>query len=221
MNKLDETLPFYLTLKLPSNLTRSQAISFLIPETNSTSNSNSKTTTNAPHLSLTADLSFVDGPSTSSSGSRPSQFAQQQQQQQRTRKDSFVTSFNLDLSEGAFTTSSAPPPPHSSDSKPSPYSPTTPNPIPSTRIGDMNYEENGREVPIWSYVFGENEVESNKKSSTLVNEEKDYESERGRVWVGREGGEESNGSWIGVWEFKGVVGMYSTISLFFLTTFSH
>lgn len=28
----------------------------------------------------------------------------------------------------------------------------------------------------------------------------------GRVWVGREGGDEGTGSWIGVWEFRGDVG---------------
>lgn len=82
----------------------------------------------------------------------------------------------------------------------------------------MNYEENGREVPIWSYVFGENENENentnnNKKNKVGINEGVGEGRESSRVWVGREGGEESNGSWIGVWEFKGVVGM---LFLFFL-----
>lgn len=196
-------------LKLPPVLTKSQAIEFLIPDS----------TSNSPHLSLSADLAFVDGPNPNSSASSKTIFNPNVQ-----KRDSFISSFNLDLSEGSFTS------PRSSFSttdysKPiplPPVSPSTPSPLPGTRLEDIGYDDLGKAVHLWSYVFGEDSIQKKFSSGfgagiVGVNSRgkgKSNDNDKGRVWIGREGGEEGRGGWIGVWEFKGVVCM----SFFTFTT---
>lgn len=66
-------------------------------------------------------------------------------------------------------------------------------PFPSARKGEGG-EQSG--VPAWSWAWVEGGGEEGKGRKWGA----------GRVWVGREGGEEGVGGWIGVWEFRGDVG---------------
>lgn len=205
---IDESLPFYLILKLPPILTRSQAISYLLPSTHPSSFSS---TSSQPHLSLSADLAFIDLPSSTSST--------RLQQNYHRRKSSFVSSFNLDLSDGIWSTAPSSnnefDSNHSNPGSPAPSTPTL-SPSSGSKLGaggEVGFEDNGKEVPLWSYVFGESElvqetVTTKGKGKGRGGRDLKILGEgggKGRAWVGREGGEEGTGGWMGVWEFRGTV----------------
>lgn len=70
-------------------------------------------------------------------------------------------------------------------------------PFPSTRKGEGASQ--GAGLPAWSWAWVEGGGEGKGKG-------RENKWGEGRVWVGREGGEEGVGGWIGVWEFRGDVG---------------
>ncbi|ORY77627.1 TRAPP trafficking subunit Trs65-domain-containing protein [Leucosporidium creatinivorum] len=206
----DETLPFYLLIRLPSahpapSLNRAQAASFLLPSLQAQHGSQ-------PHLSLSADVSYIEGAPTPA---------------QATEFQSTPSAAALREKRNSISSTSAlgrGPPPSSSSTLPArrgslppldlvagsasiagagPKVPLTPSPFPSTRANDSQYASAKEGVSLWSYVFGSGAGPDSR--------EKGKGKQGGRVWVGREqveGGAE--GDWIGVWEFGGDVAFVRT-----------
>lgn len=207
----DESLPFYLIFRLPLvELNRAQATALLLPgPTAGTSNA---------HLSLSADISFVE--------SNKQAVAQQQlmQQQQQHSLSSHPSSSVPQLSQphpfpqltGAprRRSSLGPNPPSTSTSASSTTSlpatlrtnlppqpqhrsdpPPTPSPFPQTRKADVGFGE-AVGVPLTSYTFGADGGKGGMGTSKGKGRETD------QAWVGREEG----GGWVGVWRFGAEVG---------------
>ena len=186
-------------------LTRAQASSFLLPKLDP-----SRPT---PHLSLSTDLSFVEG----------NQQAIQQQYQQQLQQQQSIASHASSSSQpqlppaqlGATPrrrSSLGPNPPqtsasstaslhgagrnnqlgpHPEDTNPPP--PVTPSPFPQTRKADVAFGE-AVGVPLASYTFGTDPGKGK--------DGKGKGRETDKAWVGKEEG----GGWVGVWRFGGEVG---------------
>ncbi|KAL8284219.1 hypothetical protein RQP46_004968 [Phenoliferia psychrophenolica] len=190
----DESLPFYLLLHLPAlpNLTRAQATSLLLPSL-------------APsaHLTLSAELSYVEGHPSARQHPVPI-LGDPPRRRDGTREPS-VRDYR----------------PHSrvdsngigAGADHGPKVPVTPSPAPGTRASDAEWVD-ATGVPVWSYAFvpmgeetpdepDERTAEPAPRRGKGKAREKKFGD--GRVWVGREGGDQGTGSWIGVWEFKGDV----------------
>ncbi|KAM0753351.1 hypothetical protein T439DRAFT_354775 [Meredithblackwellia eburnea MCA 4105] len=199
----DESLPFYLTLHLPSHpsITRLQAASLLLPSIPSAS----------AHLTLSADLSYVEGQPTSASQTHHARPVPTLSDPPRRRGHMPTSSSSGPKAPPATLASRLTS--LSIGMEGGPKVPVTPSPFPATRASDVDFVESVG-VPVWNYAFevgGEEQgerrrrVSSNDLNGGANGSTKDKNDGRGRVWVGRDGGEKGRGGWVGVWEFRGDV----------------
>ncbi|KAK4706128.1 hypothetical protein P7C70_g87, partial [Phenoliferia sp. Uapishka_3] len=192
----NESLSFYLIVTLPSipHLTRFQATSLLIPSSQA-----------SPHLTLAADLSYVDStptprPPIDTNVADPLNRREGVTRDPSTRDyrpQGRVDSSGVGLGLGR-------------ESAPKVHLPSLPSP--STRPDDAPWMD-CQGIPVWNYNFvplveraqsedGRNQESANANSKGKA---KEVKFGGGRVWVGRKGGDQGTGSWIGVWEFEGDV----------------
>ncbi|SCZ95182.1 BZ3500_MvSof-1268-A1-R1_Chr11-2g03336 [Microbotryum saponariae] len=225
----DESLPFYLVIKLPRQpvLDRAQAAAFFLPCTSTSSPSGHLTL--APHLLLTADASFVEGcdpPTTTNASStsrtqpRPSLRPETTVQDPKDDEDddphrphlhpsaSPANSTSIGLGIGQSPTTSIPSLQTASLSMlGGPKVPLTPSPLPTKREKDLGYVKEVESVPLWSCTFdtGGDQSEHERERFGVREAKGKRKQSGGRVWVGRLGGEQGDGPWMGVWEFRGDV----------------
>lgn len=192
-------------------LTRAQATAFLLPSL-----------TQAAHLHLSADLSFVEGdraalaaaappPPPPHGPSVPHPFPQLAGSTNARRRSSLGPALN-GAAHTATTTAagSSRSAPHALSSLSGSTShedslvatgPITPAPMPQTRRGDVDYGETVG-VPLKSFSFERTDDGADSNSSGVKSGKR--REGAGRVWVGREGGE--GGNWVGVWQFGAEIG---------------
>lgn len=185
----DESFAVYLVVQLPDSipLTRSQARTILLP-----------TSSTSPHLSLSLELSYLPPTILSNAIPTPS----------RPRAHSSESS--------PFTTpAKSHSQPRSTLNRPSPLVftvdgtvqsrssdhdilPETPKPKPATARNDRAYTE-AQGIVVASQLF---------QHAAGMSEDNRV---AGRVWIGREGGDEGTGGYVGVYEFISKVGLNPTI----------
>ncbi|SCV73397.1 BQ2448_7323 [Microbotryum intermedium] len=227
----DETLSFYLVIKLPRQptLDRAQAAAFFLPSSSSSSSTSSSSVNSAPHLLLTADASFVEGydgatpVSVGETRPRPSLRPETHDAHDHDHDhdhdgdDPHQPHFHLSASTHSHSIGlgiGRPPSvlPSLDTANLSllggPKVPLTPSPLPTKRDKDLGYVKHVESVPLWSCTFDPSaqEMASDEEHPHEPTEGKGKGKETsGRVWVGRQGGDEGDGPWIGVWEFRGHV----------------
>ncbi|KAK4046929.1 hypothetical protein OIV83_005720 [Microbotryomycetes sp. JL201] len=175
----DERVPFYLVIKLPSSpeLNRTQALLFLLPSAE------------APHLSLTADASYVEGTyadgraGAQRSSSLPAGLGLSTPQPSLTRAQPELVTRSASTAALASTVQG-------------PQVSPSPSPVPAARPQDSPLISDSTVVPLWSTAFASGDGKRcQMKSHSKV------DTEFGRVWVGQL----PEKVWAGVWEFRGPI----------------
>lgn len=186
--RADESVVFYLILQLPTtDLNRSQLSSLLLPSS---------------HLTLSAELSYVQSPTMMSSTTGLNGMAEGKGKEIIGLGRPPLARANTDTRASLFEGQG-------------PVAPLTPKPTPGTRGGDRAYGD-VEGLVFWSSLFappvrGLLSVDASSNSENG----KGKEPERGgRVWIGWN---KEQSKWMAVWEFVGQVGELS-ISL---TTVTH
>jgi hypothetical protein len=166
-------LPFYLILTLPTTVTlsREQAATLLLRD----------------HLSVSAELSYVE--------SSPQPYTASAARSTVPRGPSHGSTVSA---LAAHATARAAPAPAARD----PPVPITPAPYPSTRSVDASFTDLSG-IAVWSYAFQDIRADSSPASDGA---QQDYA--KGRVWLGKARTPNSDQeAWVAVWEFKGDIGM--------------
>lgn len=191
----DEDLPFYFVMRLPTTpaLNRTQAVSLLVPPP--------AVRAHAPHVSLTADVSYVDAdaqqrPQTSSAAPPPppQRSSSLSGLGIRARPTSAPPASTAHPARTAGTASS-------SSGSNGPHVSMTPSPQPATRPEDSDFATDAPGVPLWTAVF----TSAADSAQSRKGKQKELGT-LGRVWVGLDVSRSSDDEqWIGVWEFHGII----------------
>ncbi|KAK4048988.1 hypothetical protein OIO90_005623 [Microbotryomycetes sp. JL221] len=176
-----ENVPFYAVVTLPSSpeLNRTQAISFLVP-----------TLTESPHLSLTADVAYING-------------SDLLEREKSRRSSSLPTGLGLSNSinsSGHKTMLNGDIQHRSSSSKSTATLSGMVAPA-NGKLGmmaarDSPLASDTSVVPLWSTTFKPTLALDPSHNSTSVDQTTE------RVWIGRDS---RRGCWVGVWEFAGPI----------------